>query len=110
MLQPYHSKSSQQGLSHPHLKTLPTGNSFGGSNLYILPSKRFIPIGLGSRFVLIAQELAELSIQLFSLILVTIWFWCLLAAVSIAFGWERKIDPIRLQKPDRVPFMGTLTG
>jgi hypothetical protein len=109
MLQPHHSKLSAPGLSHPRQEMLPTGNNFGGSNLPVLPSKISTPVDLVSRFVLIAQELSELSIQLFSLILVTIWFWCLLAAVRIAFGWERKID-LTLPKPERVPFMGTLTS
>jgi hypothetical protein len=110
MLQPHHSKLSHQELSHLHRQMLPTGNSFAGSNLLrTLPSKRFTPNEFASRFVSIVQELSELSIQLFSLIVVTIWFWCLLAAVRIAFGWDRKID-LTFRKPERVPFMGTLTS
>jgi hypothetical protein len=104
MLQPHHSKLS------PLQQVLPTGNNFGGSNLNTLPSKRFIDGEIWSSFVLFIRGLGSLSIQILSLILVTIWFWCVLAAVRIALGWEKKIDPITAQKPERVPFMGTLSG
>ncbi len=111
MLQPYQSKLSRPGLSHPRQQMLPTGNSFGGSNLNNLPSKRFTRVEILSRFGLLTQEFVELSIQFLSLILVTIWFWGLLAAVSITLGWEKKIDPITTApEPLRVPFMGTLKG
>ena len=88
---------------------LPTGKSFGGSNLNTQPSKIFTPADLLSKFVVLMQKSPELLIQLFCLILVTVWFWCILAAVRLAFGWERKIDAIT-QKPERVPFTGTLAG
>ena len=110
MLQPHNSKLSHEGLRYPLRQMLPTGNSFGGANLTTQPSKIFTPADLLSNFVLLSQKSSELLIQLFSLILVTIWFWCLLAAVRIVFGWERNIDTITSQKPERVPYMGTLTG
>jgi hypothetical protein len=110
MLQPYHSKSPHPGLSHPFSEMLPTGNNFGGSNLNPLPLKISTPTGVISIFVSIVQKCSEFLIQLFSLILVTIWFWCLLAAVGIAFGWDRKIDNLKSRQPERVPFPGTLTG
>jgi hypothetical protein len=110
MLQPHHSKLSHQGLSYLHGKPLPTGNNFGGSNLSALASTRFTPAGIASSFVLLAGKSSELLIQLLSLILVTVWFWGLLAVVNIALGWEKKIGTITPQKPERVPFMGTLTS
>ena len=110
MLQPYHSKLSHQGLSHPHGQMLPTGNNFGGSNLNTLPSTVFtlaeIPRILGA----FAEKSSTLLIQVLSLILVTIWFWGLLAAVNIILSLEKKIDTITSQKPEGVPFWGTLTG
>jgi hypothetical protein len=111
MLQPHHSKLSLPGLNHLRQQILPTGNSFRASNLLdTLPPKRFTLTEINSNFVLFTQKSSEVLIQLFSLILVTIWFWCLLAAVGIAFGWERKIDGITLRKPERVPLLGTLPG
>jgi hypothetical protein len=110
MLQPYHSKSFPQGLSHPLRETLPTGNNFGGSNLITLPSKIFSPTEIVSNFVSIGRKSSELLIQLLSLILVTIWFWCLLGAVNIALRWGKKIDTITVHKPVRATFMGTLTS
>jgi hypothetical protein len=110
MLQPHHSKLSHRELSHPCREILPTGNSFCGSNLlHTLQSKRFAPADLVSNFVLLNQKSSESLIQFFSLILVTIWFWCLLAAVTIAFGWERNIDTIKARKPETVPKKGTFT-
>jgi hypothetical protein len=110
MLQPNHSKLSHQGLRYLHRKPLPTGNNFGGSNLSTLPSTRFTPAEIASIFVLLAGKSSELLIQLLSLILVTVWFWGLLAVVNIALAWEKKIGTITPQKPERVPFWGTLTS
>jgi hypothetical protein len=109
MLQPHHSKLSHRGLSHTQ-EMLPTGNSFGGSNLSTLPSTRFTPAKIASNLVSFAGKSSELLIQLLSLILVTVWFWGLLAVVNIALGWEKKIGTITPQKPERVPFLGTLTS
>jgi hypothetical protein len=109
MLQPHHPKLSHQELSHTR-QMLPTGNNFRGSNLRTLPSTRFTPAEIFSRFVSIAGKSSELLIQLLSLILVTVWFWGLLAVVNIALSWEKKIGTITPQKPERVPFLGTLTS
>jgi hypothetical protein len=110
MLQPHHSKLSHQELNHPHRGMLPTGNNFGGSNLSTLASTRFTLAEIPSIFGSVAEKSSTLLIQILSLILVTIWFWGLLAAANIALGLAKKIDTIAAPKPERVPFMGTLTG
>jgi hypothetical protein len=109
MLQPYHSKLSHQGSSYPRRQILPTGNNFGGSDLNTLPSPRFTRSAIVSSFVLLTQKSSELLLQLFSLILVSIWFWCLLAAVGIILRCESKIDTIT-RKTEGVPVKSTPTA
>jgi hypothetical protein len=109
MLQPHYSKLSHRELSHPQRRLLPTGSNFGGSNLNALPSARFTLAEIISKLALFVEKSSELLIQLLSLILVTVWFWGLLAVVNIALRWEKKIGTITPQKPVRVPFLGTLT-
>ena len=110
MLQPHHSKLSHPGLRHSHGQMLPTGNNFGGTNLNTQPSKRFTPAEIIGNFGSITEKSSTLLIQILSLIVVTVWFWGLLAAVNIVLGLEKKLNTITAQKPERVPFMGTLTG
>jgi hypothetical protein len=61
---------------------LPTGNNFGASNLDILPLRRSsqaIATPTISNYLIFAPRLSLLAIQILSIILLVIWFWCLLA-------------------------------
>jgi hypothetical protein len=103
MLQPHHSKLSHPGLRHSHRQMLPTGNNFGGSNLINLPSKRFTPAEIISSCGAITEKSSTLLIQLLSLIVVTVWFWGLLAAVNIVLGLEKKINTSQQKNPKEYP-------